>query len=89
MTFATKQHKEDVSDSEGTTGVAMVAQSAYVPPPGISPLVLIFRAVEGGDSPAPQTFQVWNRTHEPMSFTLSSRADWLSQEPNSGDIDRA
>ena len=84
VTFTTQRRKEDASDSEGTTGVMTDAQSTYVPPPGISPLVLIFRAVEGGDSPAPQTFQVWNRTHEPMNFTLSSRADWLSQEPNSG-----
>ena len=84
VTFTTQRRKEDASDSEGTTGMMTEAQSAHVPPPGISPLVLIFRAVEGGDSPPPQTFQVWNRTHEPMNFTLSSRADWLSQEPNSG-----
>ena len=84
VTFTTQRRKEDASDSEGTTGMVTEAQSAHVPPPGISPLVLIFRAVEGGDSPAPQTFRVWNRTHEPMNFTLLSRADWLSQEPNSG-----
>ena len=89
VTFTTKRRKEnanekDVSDSGGTTGVATAAQPAYVPQPGISPLVLIFRAVEGGDSPAPQTFHVRSRTHRPMNFTLSSRADWLSQEPISG-----
>ena len=84
VTFTTQRRKEDASDSEETTGMMTEAQSAYVPPPGISPLVLIFRAVEGGDSPAPQTLQVWNRAYEPMDFTLLSRADWLSQEPNSG-----
>ena len=84
LTFTTKRRKEDVSDSEGTTGVVPAAQSAYVPQPGISPMALIFSAVEGGDSPAPQTVRVWNRTYEPMNFTLSSRADWLSQEPTSG-----
>ena len=84
LTFTTKRRKEDVSDSEGTTGMAPAAQSAYVPQPGISPMALIFSAVEGGDSPAPQTVRVWNRTYEPMNFTLSSRADWLSQEPTSG-----
>ena len=89
VTFTTKRRKEnanekDASDSGGTTGVATAAQPAYVPQPGISPLVLIFRAVEGGDSPAPQTFHVRSRTHIPMNFTLSSRVDWLSQEPISG-----
>ena len=84
VTFTTKRRKEDASDSEGTTGVVTAAQSAYIPQPGISPLVLIFRAVEGGDSPAPQTFHVRSRTHRPMNFTLSSRADWLSQDPISG-----
>ena len=85
VTFTTERRREeDTSVSEETTGVATAAQSAYVPSPGISPLMLIFRAVEGGDSPAPQTFHIWNRAYEPMNFTLSSRMDWLSQEPNSG-----
>ena len=89
VTFTTKRRKkdasaEDASAAEGTTGVATATQSAYVPQPGISPLVLIFRVVEGGDSPAPQTFHVRSRIHRPMNFTLSSRADWLSQDPISG-----
>ena len=84
VTFTTKRPKEDASAAERTTGVATAAQSAYVPQPAISPLVLIFRAVEGGDSPAPQTFQIRSKTHRPMNFTLSSRADWISQEPISG-----
>ena len=84
VSFTTKRRKEDASDSGGTTGVVTAAQSAHVPQPVIYPLVLIFRAVEGGDSPAPQTFHVLSRTQGPMNFTLSSRADWLSQEPISG-----
>ena len=84
VSFATKRRKEDASAAEGTTGVATATQSAYVPQPAISPLVLIFRAVEGGNSPAPQTFHVRSRIYRPMNFTLSSRADWLSQDPISG-----
>ncbi|MXY47251.1 MAG: hypothetical protein F4Y44_09770 [Chloroflexi bacterium] len=83
ITFTTKQSKEDASDSERAIGV-VAAQSADVPQPGILPMALIFSTVEGGDSPAPQTFNVWNKIYEPMDFTLSSRADWLSQEPISG-----
>ena len=84
VTFTTKRRKEDASAAERVTGVATATQSAHAPQPAISPLVLIFRAVEGGDSPAPQTFHVRSRIHRPMNFTLSSRADWLSQDPISG-----
>ena len=84
VTFTTKRRKEDASAAEGTIGVATATQSTYVPQPAISPLVLIFRAVEGGDSPTPQTFHVRSRTHRPLNFTLLNRTDWLSQDPISG-----
>ena len=51
---------------------------------GFSPLVLTFTAVEGGDSPSPQTFQVWNRSSGAMRFTLSNSEEWISQDPPSG-----
>ena len=47
-------------------------------------MMLRFTAVEGGDNPSPQTFQVWNRSSGAMSFILSHSEEWLSQEPLSG-----
>ena len=83
-----KRDDDDDDDDDGGTsggsGAVQAAQAANVPLLGFSPLMLTFTAVEGGDNPSPQTFQVWNRSSGAMTFTLSHSEEWLSQEPLSG-----
>ncbi len=79
VTFTTKERKDD-----DDAVVVQEARSVSVPLPGFSPQMLRFVAIEGGDSPAPQTFSVWNRAQGTMDFILSNQQEWLSQEPTSG-----
>ena len=52
------------------------------PEVGLSTNFLTFTAAQGGDSPASQTFTVWNTVRNTdMPFTLSSDASWLSFSP--------
>ena len=52
------------------------------PEVGLSTNFLTFTAAQGGDSPAAQTFTVWNTMRQTdMPFTLSSDANWLSFSP--------
>ena len=77
-----------MTTTELQAGVALssnsVTHSANVPILGFSPMMLRFTAVEGGDNPSPQTFQVWNKVDGAMDFILSNSEEWLSQEPLSG-----
>ena len=79
VTFKTKERKDD-----DDAVVVQEARTVSVPLPGFSPQMLRFVAIEGGDSPAPQTFSVWNRAQGTMDFILSNQQEWLSQEPISG-----
>ena len=79
VAFTTKEHKDD-----DDAVVVQEARTVSVPLPGFSPQMLRFVAIEGGDSPAPQTFSVWNRAQGTMDFILSNQQEWLSQEPTSG-----
>ncbi len=79
VTFTTKERKDD-----DDAVVVQEARSVNAPLPGFSPQMLRFVAVEGGVSPAPQTFSVWNRAQGTMEFILSNQQEWLSQEPTSG-----
>ena len=80
VTFTTKERRDDDDAPVAVTQ----AKAANVPLPGFSPLMLRFVAIEGGDSPSPQTFSVWNRAQGTMDFILSNQQEWLSQEPTSG-----
>ena len=90
VTFTTRDPAEEDEDDRPvrvtTRQVRTVQSGRAVDTPllGFSPLVLTFTAVEGGDSPSPQTFQVWNRSSGAMRFTLSHSEEWLSQDPPSG-----
>ena len=92
VTFTTRDPVEEDEDEDDrpvrvTTRQARTVQSGRAvdtPLLGFSPLMLTFTAVEGGDSPPPQTFQVWNRSSGAMRFTLSHSEEWLSQDPPSG-----
>ena len=79
VAFTTKERKDD-----DDTVVVQEARSVNVPLPGFSPQMLRFVAIEGGDSPAPQTFSVWNRAQGTMDFILSNQQEWLSEQPTSG-----
>ena len=79
-----KRGDNDDGASGGTGAIVQAVQAANVPLLGFSPLMLTFTAVEGGDNPSPQTFQVWNRVDGAMRFTLSNSEEWLSQDPQSG-----
>ncbi len=79
VTFTTNERKDD-----DDTVVVQEARAVNVPLPGFSPQMLRFVAIEGGDSPAPQTFSVWNRAQGAMDFILSNQQEWLSQQPTSG-----
>ncbi len=84
VTFTTKERRDDDDDAGGVGVVAQPAHARDAPLPGHSPLTLRFIAVEGGDSPAPQTISVWNRAQGTMDFVLSNHEEWLTQEPVSG-----
>ena len=77
--FMTKERKDD-----DDAVVVQEARSVNVPLLGFSPQMLRFVAIEGGDSPAPQTFSIWNRAQGTMEFVLSNQQEWLSQQPTSG-----
>ena len=79
VAFKTKERRDD-----DTAVVVQEARSVNVPLPGFYPQMLRFVAIEGGDSPDPQTFSVWNRAQGTMEFILSNQQEWLSQEPTSG-----
>ena len=79
VAFKTKERKDD-----DDAVVVQEARSVSVPLLGFSPQMLRFVAIEGGDSPAPQTFSVWNRAQGTMDFILTNQQEWLSQEPTSG-----
>ena len=81
VTFTTRSRDDDDSSSEV---VAQAARAMNVPLLGLSPQMLRFTAIEGGDNPSPQTFSVWNRAPGSMSFNLSNHEEWLSQQPMSG-----
>ena len=80
----TKDTPDDDGPSGGSGAVVQAVQASNVPQLGFSPMTLRFTAVEGGDNPSPQTFQVWNRSSGAMNFILSNSEEWLSQEPLSG-----
>ncbi len=80
VTFTTKERRDD----DDTPVVVQEARAVTVPLLGFSPQMLRFVAIEGGESPAPQTFSVWNRAQGTMDFILSNQQEWLSQEPTSG-----
>ncbi len=79
VTFTTRERKDDA-----VKVVTQPAQALNIPLPGVSPLMLRFVAIEGGDNPSPQTFSIWNRVQGTMRFTLSDQQEWLSQQPESG-----
>ena len=81
VTFTTRSRDDDDSSSEV---VAQAARAVNVPLLGLSPQMLRFTAIEGGDNPPPQAFLVWNRAQGSMSFNLSNQQEWLSQQPTSG-----
>ena len=80
VTFTTKPRKDD---DDGPLLVAE-ARVASAPLLGFNPMTLHFVAIEGGDNPSPQTFQVWNRAQGAMDFTLSDHEDWLFEQPMFG-----
>ena len=82
VTFTTKKRKDD--DAVDSDIVISTARTANVPLLGVSPQMLRFVAIEGGDNPSPQTFSVWNRAPGSMRFNLSNHEEWLSQQPMSG-----
>ena len=82
VTFTTKKRDDD--DAVDSDIVISTARTTNVPLLGVSPQMLRFTAIEGGDNPPPQAFLVWNRAQGAMSFTLSNQQEWLSQQPTSG-----
>ncbi len=80
VTFTTKERRQKDDKSTEVPEKAPV----IAPLPGYSPQMLRFVAIEGGDSPAPQSFSVWNREQGAMDFILSNRQEWLSQQPTYG-----
>ena len=82
VTFTTKKRDDD--DAVDSDIVISTARTANVPLLGVSPQMLRFVAIEGGDNPSPQTFSVWNRAPGAMRFNLSNHEEWLSQQPMSG-----
>ena len=82
VTFTTKKRDDD--DAVDSDIVISTARTTNVPLLGVSPQMLRFVAIEGGDNPSPQTFSVWNRAPGSMSFNLSNHEEWLSQQPMSG-----
>ena len=93
VTFDTndrKDRKDDDNRSGGSSNVApaspasLVSRAVSASLPGFSPMMLRFVAIEGGDSPQPQTFSVWNRSYGTMDFILSNHEEWLSLQPMSG-----
>ena len=82
VTFTTKKRDDD--DAVDSDIVVSTARTTNVPLLGVSPQMLRFVAIEGGDNPSPQTFSVWNRAPGSMSFNLSNHEEWLSQQPMSG-----
>ena len=82
VTFTTKKRDDD--DAVDSDIVVSTARTTNVPLLGVSPQMLRFVAIEGGDNPSPQTFSVWNRAPGSMRFNLSNHEEWLSQQPMSG-----
>ena len=82
VTFTTKKRDDD--DAVDSDIVISTARTTNVPLLGVSPQMLRFVAIEGGDNPSPQTFSVWNRAPGSMRFNLSNHEEWLSQQPMSG-----
>ena len=82
VTFSTKERDDD--DAVDSDIVISTTRTTNVPLLGVSPQMLRFVAIEGGDNPSPQTFSVWNRAPGPMRFNLSNHEEWLSQQPMSG-----
>ena len=82
VTFSTKERDDD--DAVDSDIVISTTRTTNVPLLGVSPQMLRFVAIEGGDNPSPQTFSVWNRAPGSMSFNLSNHEEWLSQQPMSG-----
>ena len=82
VTFTTKKRDDD--DAVDSDIVISTARTTNVPLLGVSPQMLRFVAIEGGDNPSPQTFSVWNRAPGAMRFNLSNHEEWLSQQPMSG-----
>ena len=82
VTFTTKKRDDD--DAVDSDIVVSTARTTNVPLLGVSPQMLRFVAIEGGDNPSPQTFSVWNRAPGSMRFNLSNHEEWLSQQPLSG-----
>jgi hypothetical protein len=50
----------------------------------VSPSSLSFAGAEGGDDPLPETLSVSSPGGEPLSYTVSDDAEWLSESPTSG-----
>ena len=82
VTFTTKKRDDD--DAVDSDIVISTTRTTNVPLLGVSPQMLRFVAIEGGDNPSPQTFSVWNRAPGSMRFNLSNHEEWLSQQPMSG-----
>ena len=86
VTFTTKERRDD---DDTPVIVAQEARAVTAPLPGYSPQMLRFVAIEGGDSPSPQTFSVWNRAQGAMDFILSNQQEWLALEPDVGCVRRS
>ena len=84
VTFTTVKRKDDDDASSSGSGIVQAARAENIPLLGVSPQMLRFVAIEGGENPSPQTFSVWNRAQGAMSFNLSNHEEWLSQQPMSG-----
>ena len=84
VTFTTVKRKDDDDASSSGIGIVQAARAVNIPLLGVSPQMLRFVAIEGGENPSPQTFSVWNRAQGAMSFNLSNHEEWLSQQPMSG-----
>ena len=75
---------DDVAPTPTPTPTATATPDVIRPEVGLSSNFLTFTAAQGGDSPASQTFTVWNTVRQTdMPFTLSSNARWLSFSPRS------
>jgi len=74
--------------AEASNSPQVVPVSLHISPaaPEISftPEMLNFTAIEGGSTPPNKTLTIWNSGIEMLNWFVSDDAEWLSQDPTSG-----
>ena len=72
-----------VSNSPQVVPVSLHISSA-APEISFTPEVLTFTAVGGGPTPPNKTLTIWNSGSGMLNWSVSDDAEWLSQDPTSG-----